>query len=81
MLIFGMGGCAIMDSPKYRLSDGHYKSSAFNAQSKKVYIDNTEDTIFVYSVNKHPGLQDTVTGRNLSRKPVPGQALSLHILG
>jgi hypothetical protein len=60
ILLLAMSGCGVMNSPKYQLSDGFYKSSAFETQSKKVFIDNTDDTVFVYNVDKKSGLLDTV---------------------
>jgi hypothetical protein len=63
-MIWAIHGCAVKETPKYQLTDGYYKSQAFRSQSKKVYIDNSEDTIFVYTMNKRTGQVDTVAGKH-----------------
>lgn len=57
-------GCAVQETSKFKLANGYYKSMAFKNQSKKVYIDNSEDTVFVYTMNKATGLPDTIFGKH-----------------
>jgi len=64
VILVVMIGCSIKERPKYQLTDGYYKSLTFKNQSKKVYIDNKEDTIFIYTMNKETGLVDTISGRH-----------------
>jgi hypothetical protein len=64
ILILGLSSCAVMETPKYKLSDGYFKTSAFISEQKKVYIDTSEDTIFVYRTNQLSGTPDTVTGKH-----------------
>ena len=63
-LLWMLFGCAVQDTSKYKLADGYYKSLAFRSQSRKVYIDNSEDTIFVYTMKKATGLPDTIAGKH-----------------
>ena len=64
ILIFELTGCAIKETPKYQLTDGFYKSSTFKSESRKVYIDNKEDTIFIYTMSGETGLVDTLGGKH-----------------
>ncbi|TDE11304.1 hypothetical protein [Dyadobacter psychrotolerans] len=57
-------GCSILEMPKYSLSDGYYRSKSFHSPSGKVFIDNSEDTIYVYTVSRTTGLPDTVRGKH-----------------
>lgn len=58
--ILTFGSCGILkDSPKYQLANGYYKSTSFSKKAAKVYVDNGEDTIFIYSIDKVTKLVDT----------------------
>ena len=63
MLISALSSCAAVDTPKYKLSDDYFKTSAFKGESKKVYIDSSEDTIFVYRTDSRSSVLDTLTGK------------------
>ncbi len=49
----------IKNSPKYQLANGYYKSKSFSTKTEKVYIDNEEDTVYVYKYDKHLKTVDT----------------------
>ncbi|MFI5204428.1 MAG: hypothetical protein ACHQF2_08015 [Flavobacteriales bacterium] len=49
----GIAGCnSIKNSGKYNFADGYYKSNVFHDASSKVYVDNSDDSIYVYELDK-----------------------------
>ena len=50
----------IKDTPKYSFANGYYRSKIFDKKVSKVYIDNTDDSVFVYKFkNKNDNLKDS----------------------
>lgn len=41
----------IKDTPKYSFANGYYRSKIFDKKASKVYIDNTDDSVYVYKIN------------------------------
>lgn len=46
-----LSSCGTVKNYKYSFADGYYRSKIFNEENKKVYIENTGDSILVYAVN------------------------------
>ncbi len=56
--VFFICSCgAIKDTPKYSFSNGYYKSKVFDDKTSRVYIDNTEDSVFVHQVIMQNGIR------------------------
>jgi hypothetical protein len=53
--------CAsIKETPKYSFADGNYKSKIFDNKISRVYVDNEDDSIYVYKIKtKHLDLLDS----------------------
>ena len=64
-LALTLNSCSTLEMPKYTLSDGYYRSKSFNSPSGRVYIDNSEDTIYVYTVAKLSGVTDTLNRKHV----------------
>ena len=43
----------IKDTPKYSFANGSYRSKIFDKKTSKVYIENSDDSIFVYKINSN----------------------------
>ena len=51
---------AIKEIPKYSFSDGYYRSKVFDKKKSKVYMNNTDDSMFVYKIKtSHGDLNDS----------------------
>lgn len=51
--LFIFSNCGVLNkSAKYQFSDGYYSFKTQNSKLSKVYVDNSEDTINVYSLKK-----------------------------
>ncbi len=48
------------ETSKYQLSDGYYKGTTFSNQHNTVYIDNSEDTISIYLIQRQTKSIDTL---------------------
>lgn len=62
------------ETSKFQLSDGYYKSKVFNSGNAAVYIDNEEDTISIYLVNRQSKNVDTSL---VSKKVFPQSVSSI----
>jgi hypothetical protein len=66
LLLAALGSCrALKDSPKYKLTDGVYKSAGSGGKTT-VYIENEEDTVLVYTL-----APDWKTARPNSKRAKP----------
>jgi len=62
IFISGFVSCGtIKQTSKYQLYDGHYNSTLFNHKDNSVYIDNNEDTIVIYRINRYTKSIDSST--------------------
>ncbi len=60
LIIALFSSCGVLkNSPKYQLANGYYKSKSFSSKTEKVYIDNEEDTVYVYKFDKQLKTVDT----------------------
>ncbi len=60
IVIILLSSCGVIkDTPKYVLADGYYKSKSFSLKAEKVYVDNEEDTAYVYRFDKNSKALDT----------------------
>lgn len=60
LIIALFSSCGVIkNSPKYQLANGYYKSKSFSTKTEKVYIDNEEDTVYIYKYDKQLKTVDT----------------------
>jgi len=53
IILFVISGCATLrENPKYNFADGRYNSKIIGNKNQKVYVENKEDRIHVYPLNK-----------------------------
>lgn len=74
----GLFSCSVnRNTPKYSFANGYYFSKVFNQQQSKVYVNNTEDSIFVYQADINNSLIDITKNLKVS---FPQQKSNVNIL-